>query len=60
MSGEGQRSEAFCEEADVVKMDMERTEGSGNASVPGGSKTEDDEKSGCGWGLEPLQAREAI
>lgn len=43
-----------------MKMDMERTEGSGNASVPGGSKTEDDEKSGCGWGLEPLQAREAI
>lgn len=43
-----------------MKMDMESMEGSGNASVPGGSNTGDDEKSGCGWGLEPLQAREAI
>ena len=43
-----------------MKMDMERMEGSGNSSVPGGSKTEDEEKSGCGWELEPLQAREAI
>ena len=43
-----------------MKMDVERTEGSGNVGVPGGSNTRDDEKSGCGWGLEPLQARDAI
>ena len=43
-----------------MKMDVERTEGSGTVGVPGGSNTRDDEKSGCGWGLEPLQAREAI